>query len=307
LTQVWNDQDDNLLKRCYPTHTKNELISLFPNRTYQAIQRRASDLQVRRTVSYHHTPEAKAKMSIDRLGRKLSKQHRQALRRCTLNECAFDTLNEHSKYWIGFLISDGNVCYKQGGDIPTIALHSKEMDLQHILKFKEFLCSSHKIGRYANKRWGNVSHSISFRSEKIANALAKYGCVSRKCFKVKIKGGLEYDRDLWRGIIDGDGCLGVHERKDSGRRVPYISLTGTKTVCFQFRDFLEKKLGESMPSNVIFYKRSYLFMVSDHRAVKAIKLLYRNCTIALERKLQRANAILEEFRDRVKYRYDKPA
>lgn len=62
--------------------------------------------------------------------------------------------------------------------------------------------------------------------------------------------------------------------KGSGRRVPYISLTGSKSVCLQFRAFLEKELNEPMPPNIIFYKKSYLFMVSDHRAVKAIRLLW---------------------------------
>jgi hypothetical protein len=50
-----------------------------------------------------------------------------------------------------------------------------------------------------------------------------------------------------------------------------------------------------MPPNIVFYKKSYLFMVSDHRAVKAIKLLYNDCTIALERKLRKALEIIGEF------------
>lgn len=36
-------------------------------------------------------------------------------------------------------------------------------------------------------------------------------------------------------------------------------------------------------------------MLSDHRAVKAIKLLYGDCTMGLERKLRRALEIMEEF------------
>jgi uncharacterized protein YydD (DUF2326 family) len=40
-------------------------------------------------------------------------------------------------------------------------------------------------------------------------------------------------------------------------------------------------------------------MISDHRAVKAIKLLYSDCTIALERKLQKALEIIEEFQDAI--------
>jgi len=79
------------------------------------------------------------------------------------------------------------------------------------------------------------------------------------------------------------------------RRVPYFSLTGSKTVCLQLKSFLEKELDEPMPPNIVFYIRSYLFMVSDLRAVKSIKLLYSVCTIALERKLQKAFEIMEEF------------
>ena len=100
------------------------------------------------------------------------------------------------------------------------------------------------------------------------------------------------------GLIDGDGSLGVYERKNMNgtiRRVPYISVTGSKIVCLQFRSFLQKELCEPMPPSVIFYKKSYLFMLSDHRAVKAVKLLYSDCTIALERKLQKALEIMEEF------------
>ncbi|MGB6531451.1 MAG: hypothetical protein WA323_06155 [Candidatus Nitrosopolaris sp.] len=81
------------------------------------------------------------------------------------------------------------------------------------------------------------------------------------------------------------------------RRVPYISITGTKIICLQFRSFLKKEL-ESMPPSITFYRKSYLFMLSDHRAVKAIKLLYSDCTIALKRKTQKALEIMEEFQYR---------
>ena len=217
------------------------------------------------------------------------------MRRRTLNEACFDVLTEESAYWIGFLIADGNICYKKG--VPIIALHLKHIDLPHLNKFREFVGSSHKVGNYVNKIWGNASHSISFSSESMANTLKKYGFVPRKCFTAEIK-EVQNNRHVWCGLIDGDGSLGVYERKNMNgtiRRIPYISVTGNKIVCLQFRSFLQKELREPMPPSVIFYKKSYLFMLSDHRAVKAIKLLYSNCTIVLERKLQKALEIMEEF------------
>ena len=97
MRQFWNKLELDLLKSNYPTHGKSELIKLFPNRTYQAIQRMASYLGVKRVrEDFEPTPETRAKMSKAHLGIKLSETHRAALRRCTLNEMAFDLLTEHA-------------------------------------------------------------------------------------------------------------------------------------------------------------------------------------------------------------------
>jgi hypothetical protein len=142
-----------------------------------------------------------------------------------------------------------------------------------------------------NKKAGNISYSISFSSVKIANSLRSYGIVPNKWFIVKINGGLENNRDLWRGIIDGDGHIGIHSS------IPCISLTGSLRVCLQFKTFLEHQLGISMP-NLVSYKNSYSISVSGHRAVRAIKLLYENCTVALDRKLVVARKIMDLFQIR---------
>src|SRR2546422_4689796 len=106
----------------------------------------------------------------------------------------------------------------------------------------------------------------------MAGDLARYGVVPRKWFIVKMKGGVENNQDLWRGYIDGDGNLGIYlrKRKDgSYRHIPYIALTSNLYVRHQFKEFLEKSLSFSMP-NVVPYKKSYLFSISDHRALRAI-------------------------------------
>jgi len=299
LRQFWNKLELDLLKSNYSTHGKSELIELFPNRTYQAIQRMASYLGMKRVRDdFEPTPEARAKMSKSHLGIKLSEAHRAALRRHTLNEKAFDILTEHAIYWIGFLMADGNVSYKKG--IPIIALHLNVADLPHLLKFREFVGSSHAVGNYINKLSGNTSCTISFSSERLSNVLGKYGFVPRKCFTAQVKGGVEYSKHLWRGLIDGDGSLGVYERKclkGTVRRVPYINITGSSNVCSQFKTFLEKEIGEPMPPRFFFYRNSYAYMLSDRRAVKAVKLLYRGCTIALNRKLRKALDMIDEYED----------
>ena len=91
-------------------------------------------------------------------------------------------------YWIGFLMADGNVSYKKG--IPIIALHLNAADLPQLLKFREFVGSSHTIGKYLNKLSGNTSYSISFSSERLSNVLARYGFVPESALRLRSKAGL---------------------------------------------------------------------------------------------------------------------
>jgi hypothetical protein len=167
------------------------------------------------------TAEIRARVSKAHLDKKLSEYNKTTAQRCTLNESA--------SYWFGYTNCFGNLSYEQL--IPIDALDSNEIDLSHLLTFREFVeCS---LGHYVN--WGNISNSILFSSERISNAHAPFGVVSKECFK----GGKENYRHIWRGIIDGDGNLGVYEWKDLGRRVPYIFLCSSPQMCSQFRDLKE--------------------------------------------------------------------
>jgi hypothetical protein len=132
------------------------------------------------------------RMSRAHLGHRPSEETRAKMRRCQLNEYAFDKLTPEAKYWIGFLVADGNVSIKKG--VYIIALHLHDTDKDHIEKFRSFVGSAHKLGHYVNKKTGRIYYSISFSSEIMANNLARYGVVTKKWFIVKVKGGLENDR-----------------------------------------------------------------------------------------------------------------
>lgn len=92
--------------------------------------------------------------------------------------------------------------------------------------------------------------------------------------------------------------MGVYARKNLNgtiRMIPFIGVTGSRNIYLQFRTILERELGEPMPPTIISYRNSYAFMVLDSRAVRAIKLLYGGCTLALDRKVRRAYEILEKY------------
>lgn len=50
------------------------------------------------------------------------------------------------------------------------------------------------------------------------------------------------------------------------------------------------------------YRNSYSYLLSDGGAVKAVKLLYQGCTIALDRKLRKALDMIDEY-ERTKGRW----
>jgi hypothetical protein len=276
------------------TRRKSSISHMGICQSPETIRKRSQALTglIRKPIS----ERARQNMSRAQLGRKVSDETRAKMRTCSLNEAAFDVLTEDSAYWIGMIIADGNVSDMHG--TPRVALHLKEIDKDHIdKKFRNFVSSSHKLGCYVSKRTGRIYYSLSFTSERIAKELRKYGIVPQKTFTVKVRGELENNRHTWRGIIDGDGHMSIYLRKTPIgiiRAIPYISLTGSLQVCLQFKNFLENTLSLPMP-NIISSKKSYSLSIFDHRALRAIKLLYENCTMALERKLATARKIMNSF------------
>jgi hypothetical protein len=119
----------------------------------------------------------------------------------------------------------------------------------------------------------------------------------RKSFTAKVK-ELENDRHFWRGVIDGDGSIGIYPRKLSNggvRYVAWLSLIGSINLVTQFKAFLRCYLQQEVPNIFPAKLNSEVYGISlgDKRAVEAIRLLYDRSSIALERKLERARSILE--------------
>jgi hypothetical protein len=85
LRQYWDNQEIDLLKINYPSSTKEMLIDLFPKRTYDAIQRMASYLGIKRILKDFHPPahrseETKMKISRSLTGMIRSKETRTKMR-----------------------------------------------------------------------------------------------------------------------------------------------------------------------------------------------------------------------------------
>lgn len=212
----------------------------------------------------------------------------------SLNEESFDILTDDSAYWIGVLLTDGNI-YCGKGTAPVISLRLSGRDIEHIKKFRAFIGSTHPI--YSRTSDDTVGIGISSRT--MANSLREYGIVPSKTFVTKAPERLKYNRHFWRGVIDGDGCISLHRhsrKDDTSYLLPSIHLTGTYELCSQLRGFILSRHPE-FKSHVSRRSSSKICQISFTGAVAIdiMQYLYTDCYTYLDRKYGKANSLLSQY------------
>lgn len=221
-----------------------------------------------------------------------------------LDHNAFDSISEESAYWIGFLMADGCVSQPSERRTQTISVNLSARDIEHLFAFRSFLKSEHKVHEYirnesricGNKHTtGKINvASFVFASERIANRLAEFGVVPRKTKIAQCKGGLEWNRHFWRGVVDGDGCLSIHnvQLKHFITQRPTIQVCGSIGIVNQFADFVNKSLpSRKRKVKVHPFSTIWKCAINGQDAIRITKILYGDCAIALSRKLEMARRI----------------
>lgn len=202
----------------------------------------------------------------------------------TLREDAFDIINDEVAYWIGFLYADGYItnpenCYNMG-------LLLKGDDKPHVEKFKEFLKAPQEIRSGETILNGKTFFNVSMKvgSQRLHKRLQELGFSHNKSYDAKPPEFLKYNRHFWRGVIDGDGFLGIVGKREHYR----LYLCGTVDIVSGFKEFLLKS-GIFTNAQIIRKKNSslHIFQIGDNIAQKVTELLYKDSTIYLERKYQK--------------------
>lgn len=214
----------------------------------------------------------------------LTRNNSQSRRQYTLNETVFDNITKESAYWIGFLASDGNL-YKrkrQNHYEYVIQIALANIDKIHLKKLQQFLKSDRPL---INDR--GIATKLSINSLKIFNSLQKFGLTTQKTFSLKICQDLVYNHDFWRGMIDGDGSIFCCKNGHVG-----INLTGSKHICVQFIEYLNKFYNYN-PS-LVKSKNVYSISIGKKEIVKKLlETLYLKSVIYLDRKYNKAKEVLK--------------
>ena len=226
-----------------------------------------------------------------------------AHRRYSLNDHAFSdpTSSEEAAYWIGFLMADGCVSIPGRGS-PRVSVLLAKKDEGHLEKLRKFLWSNHPIRTQPvppSDFCGRPREAVSLHvhSSQIAADLARYGVVPRKTLTAEAF-HLDHCRHFWRGVIDGDGTVGVVTSRYTAKRkcylYIYISLVGSKRLVEQFRDYA-KSLAPQLKARPYPVKTVWVFRATGSIAYHLVRLMYREATISLSRKQKIADRILSSL------------
>jgi len=134
------------------------------------------------------------------------REPRETSTRCQVRHDAFDEISQDAAYWIGFLFADGSV--SSDGQSGRVSVRVSERDRNQLVKFRTFLGSTHKVGNAPAGNYGGYrskpSVRISIPSVRLSQQLLSLGR-----YQGPINDLLIQSSDFWRGVVDGDGSLGI--------------------------------------------------------------------------------------------------
>lgn len=199
-----------------------------------------------------------------------------------LNEGSFDLISPESAYWVGFLMADGCILKSSGKNAKLkVALQTK--DKVHLTKMLKFLESDSPIFSYTE----NSVECYVF-SERLCNRLAELGVVPRKSLIAEAMPELVLDKDFWRGIIDGDGHIGL-QSNGSFKKQPSVELACSHNITRQFKEFVQHHVPAFKKKIYDRGNYSALKVVGSKQAVTILNVLYGdNPTYYLDRKMEKA-------------------
>jgi len=207
----------------------------------------------------------------------------EASTRCKLWHNAFDELTPVAAYWIGFLFADGSVSKDKQRN--SVSVRVSERDREHLVKLRAFLRSTHTIGTAPAGNYGGYRSRPSVRFSVTSAQLAER-ILSLGRYGGSINATLVESRDFWRGVVDGDGSLGI-----LANGYAHFSLVGSRRLLEAFLLFLRSN---DLDAKMTIRPHKTIFQVATagYTAEKIVCLLYDNADVVLDRKAATATEIV---------------
>lgn len=198
----------------------------------------------------------------------------------------FKKHDEMSEYYLGLLITDGNIDYSSKRKRIRLSLNEKDGYL--INTFLKWAAPNAKVTKTLQKLNNSYMWSASITNEEALNFLEKAGNFHNKSFEAKLYIPITYH--ILRGILDGDG--GVYRQNKAAIK---FSICGKSDILMsQIERFLIKE-GFS-PTKYIYRNLLYIQIVKVEEVLRLGQLLYNNAHIFCKRKYEKWLAFYENRR-----------
>lgn len=202
--------------------------------------------------------------------------------------------NTEISYLIGLLQTDGSNYKEPNSNKGRIKLELSTRDCDIIFKLNNFLQFKTTITnrtRNTNFKQNYTSISLNIYNKDIRNFLSDYIPIGHKSELIKQPDNVVVF-DYWRGIIDGDGSLGITKNN-----IPFISLTTqSELLARDFIIFIEKLTGTKKKMNRNKRDNIYNITVTKEKAQLITKSIYYDNCLALDRKLEKSILVLNWIR-----------
>lgn len=218
------------------------------------------------------------------------------MKKIPCNDRYFKTINTEDKaYWLGFISADGNIYAN------TVAVKLAGIDADHLRHLNVAIERESDIRvRTRNTQYKNASYAktvseceLKLDSVLMVSDLAAAGVFPHKSFTIAPwVGPIELMRHYWRGVFDGDGSIYV-DSSQAGVSKWRINLIGSEQMIKGFVAFvvacggLGTTVGVARKGCVGTFRAQW----SSHGALFITDLLYKDCAVSLDRKLQKANEL----------------
>lgn len=261
--KLWHPKENKKLEKTFINTTKDELLNLFPRRSWSAILAQ---------------------------GERLGLKRKRDKPRLAVNEDYFKYWSANMAYVLGFILADGCIIkgtYKGYSDSLKFGVQISDIDILEKIK-KEFK-AEHKLSIVKN------AVHLSISSQRLVDDLKLLGISYRKSLNESLpRVPSQYLRDFLRGIVDGDGGMRIDKKGQ-----PAIGICGGEIVMTFMRDYflrsmnLFSKIGRRSYSEK---QKNYLYEIryKSSSALKIIAYLYNNDScLYLDRKYKLAKRCLE--------------
>ena len=157
--------------------------------------------------------------------------------------------------------------------MDRLVVELKVADCSHLRELSSFLGLDKSPKVYKN------CARLEKSDTELCDLLQSYGIVPRKSQTATADKRLVGSRDFWRGVVDGDGCVGKYGRYS----YPRLSVVGSTTLMAQFVEF-SRLQGIGFRSKVQKHGKYSSVACAAGTAYALGKILYKENDVSLVRK-----------------------